>query len=225
MSIGHPPSTPLVDAVRRSHGAPSSLTDDLEATLNEPGGGELGQRHSRPRSNRSFHGPRVGRHWRRTALLLTLLVLVGVVALPRLNFSSLLRRADGAATDLARSNPTVNDALNFLGFPRLRTATGLAPICDPVRPIFLYGFAELRVRIGDKMGQPLECERAIFPSGDTNQRTTTGLAYYRSGVNIPSFVNGLDHWALTEQGMVHWIGDVVDPPANAERSPTPTPQP
>lgn len=217
MSIDHPPSTPLVDAVRLSHGAPSSLKDDSGLANGDIASGEFGQRLSQARRQRSSRRPSLGRHWRRTALLLTLLVLVGVFALPKLNLAGLLSRADATATDLAASNPTVNDALNFLGFPRLTAR--LAPTCDAVHPIFLYGFAELRIRIGDKMGQPLECERAIFPSGDTNQRTTTGLAYYRSGVNIPSFVNGLEHWALTSQGLVHWIGDVVDPPINAEQSP------
>ena len=77
------------------------------------------------------------------------------------------------------------------------------------------GFAALKLQIGAVMGDPLECERAIHPSGDTRQLTSTGLAYYRNGVNIPSFVDGLDHWALTERGLVHWIGDVVDPPGTA----------
>jgi hypothetical protein len=220
MSINPSPSTPLVDAVRRSHGAPSSLPD--EGGDRDIGTADLARRAPRRHRRPRLRLPGLGRHWRRTALLLTLLVLVGVVVLPRMNMAPWLRRADTVATNLANSNTTVNDALNLLGFHHVPSGAGLAPVCDAVHPIFLYGFAELRVRIGDaKMGQPLECERAIYPSGDTNQRTTTGLAYYRSGVNIPSFVSGLDHWALTSQGLVHWIGDVVDPPITAERYPTP----
>jgi hypothetical protein len=84
--------------------------------------------------------------------------------------------------------------------------------CDPKHPTFLFGFAALKSQVGYAMGDPLECEHAFYVAGDTRQLTTTGYAYYRPGVNVPAFTNGSDHWALSEAGLVHWLGDVVDPP-------------
>jgi hypothetical protein len=108
---------------------------------------------------------------------------------------------------LDRSLPQVAK-LGF-GFSRTEVAGG----CDPSNPTFLYGFAALKSQVGRAMGDPLECEHAIYIGGDTRQQTTTGYAYYRPTVNVPAFTNGKDHWALTESGLEHWIGDVVDPPA------------
>jgi len=87
--------------------------------------------------------------------------------------------------------------------------------CDQRRPSFRYGFAALKQRLGSVMGDPLECEHAIHVGGDTRQTTTTGYAYYRRGVNVPSFTDGWEHWALTDDGLVHWSGNVVDPPRTA----------
>src|SRR5919205_2429923 len=84
--------------------------------------------------------------------------------------------------------------------------------CDARHPTFQYGFAALKQQLGSAMGDPVECERAIHVSGDTRQSTTTGYAYYRTAANVPAFTNGWDHWALTDHGLVHWTGDVVDPP-------------
>ena len=53
-------------------------------------------------------------------------------------------------------------------------------------------------------------------SGDTEQKTSTGLVYYRASTNAVAFTNGFDHWALAPNGVVHWTGDAVDPPASAE---------
>src|SRR5436190_18901618 len=84
--------------------------------------------------------------------------------------------------------------------------------CDPRKPTFLYGFAALKARLGDAMGTPLECEHSIHVNGDTRQLTSTGYAYYRKFPNEPAFTNGYDHWALTDTGLVHWLGDVIDAP-------------
>ena len=51
-----------------------------------------------------------------------------------------------------------------------------------------------RLTLGASMGEPLECERAIDDQGNTQQKTTTGLAYYRSKLNIACFTTGWDHW-------------------------------
>ena len=101
--------------------------------------------------------------------------------------------------------------------PGMRAAAdaGSQAGCDPRHPSFLYGFAELKQQIGNVMGDPLECEHAIHVGGDTRQTTSTGYAYYRTTVNVPTFTNGWDHWALTDTGLVHWTGSVVDPPGTA----------
>ncbi len=65
------------------------------------------------------------------------------------------------------------------------------------------------------MGEPVECERATNPMGDTQQQTSTGLAYYRKNLNSACFTTGWDHWALVNGGLVHWTGDAVDPPVEA----------
>jgi hypothetical protein len=63
------------------------------------------------------------------------------------------------------------------------------------------------------MGDPLECEHAVDAAGNTQQRTSTGLAYYRKVRNLPCFTTGYDHWALAPDGsIIHWTGDAVDPP-------------
>jgi hypothetical protein len=89
--------------------------------------------------------------------------------------------------------------------------------CTPGQPIFVHGAATLKAALGEAMGDPLECERVTSASGDTEQRTTAGLVYYRASTNGVAFTNGFDHWALAANGIVHWTGDAVDPPASAER--------
>jgi hypothetical protein len=66
--------------------------------------------------------------------------------------------------------------------------------------------------LGDSMGQPLECEHANPANGDSLQRTTTGLAFYRQATNTPTFTTGGEHWALTSDGLQHWTGTNIDPP-------------
>jgi hypothetical protein len=90
---------------------------------------------------------------------------------------------------------------------------GPFPYCEPGQtPHFVFGLATLKQRLGDGMGDPLECEHIDDTSGDTQQHTTRGLAYYRIQTNSPSFTNGNEHWALTNRGLVHWTGGSVDPP-------------
>jgi hypothetical protein len=82
-------------------------------------------------------------------------------------------------------------------------------------PTFQFGFAQLKALLGSRMGQPTECEHQDPASGDTLQATTTGLAQYLKGANLPTFTNGFDHWAITPQGLVHWIGPSTSPPPDA----------
>lgn len=91
-----------------------------------------------------------------------------------------------------------------------------APYCSPGQsPVYVLGFAELNGALGDTMGQPTECEHTDPASGDVQQRTTTGLAYYRPSLNLPMFTTGAEHWALTPRGVVYWVGESVTPPPEA----------
>ena len=70
--------------------------------------------------------------------------------------------------------------------------------------------------IGSRMGDPLECERTIDAQGNTQQQTTTGLAYRRNELNATCFTTGWDHWALRDDGtVVYWASQAVDPPLDA----------
>jgi hypothetical protein len=89
-------------------------------------------------------------------------------------------------------------------------------VCTAAVPRFVHAMADLRARLGADMGAPTDCERVVDSNGDTEQKTTTGLAYYRVEINSAVFTNGVDHWALTTDGLVHWTGDDVTPPAGAE---------
>ncbi len=102
--------------------------------------------------------------------------------------------------------------------PSESVAAQTAQGCQPGQtPQFTFGFAELKAQIGDAMGDPVTCE---FPdpngTGDIQQRTTTGLGFWRKSTNTPTFTNGFEHWAQTPDGWVSWTGASIDPPlANA----------
>lgn len=100
--------------------------------------------------------------------------------------------------------------------PAIATAATAIPTrCNAVRPRFMGGMATLKTALGDAMGDPIECEHAINGGGDTQQKTSTGLAYYQSQLNVAAFTTGWDHWALTYRGLLYWTGEAVDPPADA----------
>ena len=95
-------------------------------------------------------------------------------------------------------------------------AASAAPHCSPGQePVFLFGFAHLKSLLGDRMGEPIECEHTNPDNGDTLQNTTTGLAFYRKFTNTPTFTNGWEHWAWTDDGLVYWTGSEIDPPGSA----------
>jgi hypothetical protein len=84
-------------------------------------------------------------------------------------------------------------------------------------PEFVLGFAFLKQQLGPTMGSPLEAEHGSPDSCDTQQRTTTGLAYWRCSTNTMSFAadpDGLVHWAWLDQ-LVTWRGADADPPDDA----------
>lgn len=85
--------------------------------------------------------------------------------------------------------------------------------CDDGQPPgFDGGFGMLSQMLGDTMGGPMECAHGAPSSGDVEQQTSTGLAFYRASTNTPTFTDGFTHWALTPDGLVTWTGSSIDPP-------------
>src|SRR3954453_5943563 len=97
----------------------------------------------------------------------------------------------------------------------LRTSEAQAGVafCQPGQaPTFVFGIAELQSRLGSTMGEPTECEHVDQTSGDTVQRTTTGLAYFRPSLSTSMFTDGATHWALSNGSVVLWRNESVTPP-------------
>jgi hypothetical protein len=101
----------------------------------------------------------------------------------------------------------------------LSRAAVIQSLCDPKEPQFLGTLASLKARLGSIMGNPIDCERAVNSQGDTEQQTTTGLAYYRRKLNIAAFTTGWDHWALNGSNLLRWGGPEVEPPDDATAAP------
>jgi hypothetical protein len=101
--------------------------------------------------------------------------------------------------------------------PRLALAQTAQGCQAGESPHYSFGFAALKDQVGDAMGDPVTCEFSDpNGTGDIEQRTTTGLAFWRKSTNTPTFTDGSNHWAQTPQGWVTWAGASVDPPpANA----------
>jgi hypothetical protein len=146
------------------------------------------------------------------------LVLVGVVLL-----AFYLLRAEGpglAFQPLAALKPTVAPTATPppIVVQGQRVGSTQSNACTSARPTFTGGIAALKSALGSRMGDPLECEHAVDASGNTQQQTTLGLAYYRKDANVPCFTTGSDHWALAvNRDLLYWQGDAVDPPADARR--------
>jgi hypothetical protein len=100
--------------------------------------------------------------------------------------------------------------------PRASPVPSKTDECTAASPRFVHGAAALKAALGEPMGQAIECERVVDAAGNTEQRTTTGLAYYRARNNVVVFTNGSEHWALLPSGVVRWTSDDVEPPPNAE---------
>lgn len=83
-------------------------------------------------------------------------------------------------------------------------ASAAAPGCrvDQV-PRYQFGFAVLQEQLQDVMGQPLECEHSTSASGDTRQKTSTGLAFYTRATNTVAFTDGYRRWLLTPEGLLY----------------------
>ena len=89
--------------------------------------------------------------------------------------------------------------------------------CGPDEsPSYVFGFADLHDWLGETMGAPLTCEYADpNGTGDTEQNTSVGLAFWRKSTNTPTFTDGSSHWALTEHGRLTWTGTSIDPATDA----------
>jgi hypothetical protein len=149
------------------------------------------------------------------------LLLVGLVLLAfqftRSSGAELPNLPDLPFLAIAEATPTPTAVAVVAQAPR-QPATVPVPqpgVCTLAQPRFAGGIAALKSLLGATMGEPLECERVVDGGGDTQQKTTTGLAYYRKAINVAAFTTGWDHWGLVDRGVVHWAGDSVDPPADA----------
>ncbi|MDQ6672601.1 MAG: hypothetical protein M3069_17985 [Chloroflexota bacterium] len=107
--------------------------------------------------------------------------------------------------------PALVVAVAFLGAPP--AAAQAAPHCTAGQaPQFVLGFAQLQQRIGATMGNPLECEHTDPGSGDTQQHTSTGLAYVPHNAGLVSFTSGWEHYALDGGQVDLWRNASVDAP-------------
>jgi hypothetical protein len=118
----------------------------------------------------------------------------------------------------AESSPPLQPPVGSALQPAVEAAATGRPTlaCDPARPRFVGRVAMLRAALGASMGDPATCESDLDAEGNTQQKTSTGLAYYRKALNVTCFTNGWDHWALLPRGdLVHWTGQAIDPPPDA----------
>ena len=93
------------------------------------------------------------------------------------------------------------------------TAAPSAPYCSPGQaPAFDPRLVELKQRLGDTMGAPVECAHPGSAVSDTIQQTSTGLAEFNQLTGTASFTDGWRHWALTPSGLVAWEGNQSEPP-------------
>src|SRR4029453_4239685 len=99
--------------------------------------------------------------------------------------------------------------------PPERALVGATPgpsACAPGQISSSEMFAALRASIGETFGQPLECPRVDPSSGDTLQRTSTGLPIYRAHPHTPTFPDGSHRGGIGPSGVITWQGDALDPP-------------
>jgi hypothetical protein len=109
---------------------------------------------------------------------------------------------------LTETGRTTHGAVGF------NTDPSAAPYCSPGQaPTFARGLSDLKQRLGNTMGVPLECAHADSAGGDVVQQTTTGLAASSDASGTVSFTDGWRHWAITPGGFVRWEGVASSPPA------------
>jgi hypothetical protein len=95
------------------------------------------------------------------------------------------------------------------------SAAPAAPFCGPGQPLaFDPRLQELKQRLGDTMGAPIECAHPSATVSDTIEQTSTGLAEFNQLTGTASFTDGWRHWAVTPRGFVSWEGTESEPPAS-----------
>ncbi len=116
------------------------------------------------------------------------------------------------------ASPPVAPSVTIPARPLATASPTIAQLaaCTASAPRFVLGAASLKAALGARMGEAVECERVVDADGNSEQKTTTGLVYYRVRSNIAAFTNGFDHWALVPTGVVHWAGDDLEPLPDAE---------
>jgi hypothetical protein len=105
-----------------------------------------------------------------------------------------------------------------------------APVVAAGPPIssfsFVGGIGSLYGRLGAIMGDPVEAEHGNADDCNTQQLTTTGLAYWLCASAMPGFValpEGTHHWALVADRLLEWFGAADDPPSDATDATQATP--
>jgi hypothetical protein len=94
------------------------------------------------------------------------------------------------------------------------TAVQSAPYCNPGQSLeFEPRLIELKQRLGNTMGSPVECAHTAAAVSDTVQQTSSGLAEYNQLTSTASFTDGWRHWAVTPRGFLQWEGTQSEPPA------------
>jgi hypothetical protein len=102
--------------------------------------------------------------------------------------------------------------------PPLGVAVGSAGASDCVAGAHAEPAAVFRVMVvtlDTMFGQPLDCARIDLASGDLQQHTSEGLAYVRADSGTVGFTDGVQHWALSGDVVVFWLGGGPEPPAGA----------
>jgi hypothetical protein len=120
--------------------------------------------------------------------------------------------SDHLATDIAAASGFANGKPNV--GPTSDGPPASAPSPAAGGPTFVLGFATLSSALGDVMGSPVENEHGIQSGCDTQQLTTTGLAYWRCATNAMTFAafpDGMHHWALINGQVLEWFGPSPDP--------------
>jgi hypothetical protein len=152
-----------------------------------------------------------------SALLILVSFVPGLLSVPRL--TGLPDQLSQAEVQSPTPDPSPPASAGGTSTPAARASGAPPSNCQAGHLAFTHGLADLKAVLGAPMGEPLECERVVDTDGSTEQATTTGLAYYRSATNTVAFTNGAEHWALSDTGLVHWTGDALQPPPDAEELP------
>jgi peptidoglycan/xylan/chitin deacetylase (PgdA/CDA1 family) len=76
---------------------------------------------------------------------------------------------------------------------------------------FAPDLANLRMAVGDAMGQPIDCETSINSDGDTIQHTSTGTAWFINAQSDAIFTDGYHRWVLDNAGLLYWSSPDASP--------------